>query len=184
MRKIFSTILAIFFVAANFSIGQAAAVRLADTNAESLLGVINTVLSFDTIQQKAAVVTTNLQRVDNAELAQQGMNGLGCQYGVKNSSTPKGEILFVTDSQGYVVAMKITNYGNDDTTAMGLVMAATFFSLGMNENEMDQILNNFKEEGALGSSSAWCSAKNRNIVMITNGGANAQAVLVASDQRG
>jgi|GEM_PF-2918920 len=163
MKKFLVTLICV--LAMTFSTAQAAMLNIADADAENVHFAMTTILNQ---VPDIPIALTQLTRANSLDIAAQGLSAWHYYYSAKTSPQPYRETILFTNSTGNVSTAKIIAYSNEQGEEAGSVAGLLLMICGLNETEVNTFLNKmeYTESEDFGKSQIWCSATQRNIVMI------------------
>ena len=185
MRKIFLAFAICLVMAANTA--SAEILKVYDSDAQTLIKSIAEVIYTEEFQKEMPMLLTNAAKIENNEFPEIGKTAWVCQYGLKTSAQPDGEIIFFTDGEEKVSALKIVAYSEQAGENAVVLLFTTLKVLGLTQADAEFLLGNLNNNEVLAASNVWSAEKNRNFVLMAGVRPQAaegfQFVLVASDKK-
>ena len=181
--------LAVFFLvmAANISVVSAAMLRVADVGVNEFVHSMANIIYDEKFQKEIPLLMTNAEKIENSEFPEIGKAAYVCQYGLKTSAAPEGEIIFFVDGEEKVSALKIVGYSEKAAENAGAVLAVSLNALGLTQADAEYLFNNLNGEDFVATSIVWSEEKQRCFVLMAGGRPQAaegfQFVLMASDKK-
>ena len=185
MRKIFLAGLIYILTAAN--IASAAMLNVSDDNVQNFIHSIADTIYTDKFQKEMPLLLTNAAKIENAELPEIGSVVWACQYGLKTSAQPDGEILFFVNGEEKVTALKVVGYTEQSIQSAVELLIVALEKAGLTRADAEFLLNNLKDDEVLASSIVWSESKKRCFLLMAGGRPQAaegfQFTVMASDKK-
>ena len=181
--------LAIFLIiiATNISSASAEMLPVADVGVNEFVHSIAGVVYDENFQKNFPLLITNAAKFENTELPEVGEYSWACQYGLKTSSQPEGEIIFFVDKEEKVSAVKIVCYSEQYSDNAGVLFFAVTHALGIRQADAEFLLSNLNDDEILASSVVWSEERQRCFVLMAGARAQSaegfQVMLMASDKQ-
>lgn len=185
MKKFWAIFLII--IAANVSTASAAMLPVAEVGVNELVKSIADIVYSEKFQKEKPLLITNAVKIENKELPEIGAYSWACQYGLKTSAQPEGEIIFFVDGAEKVSAVKIVCYSEQYAENAGVLFAVITQALGIRQADAEFLLSNLNDDEILASSIVWSEERQRCFLLMA--GARAQSaegfqfMLMASDKQ-
>ena len=147
MKKLFFTLYLLVGLLISQSVASATMVRIADVGAESLVSKIQSIIA----SKSYNVRVTDAWRSRDMDIVKDHLYGWRCKYGIKNASSPEGDIVFWANEQGYVQGLRIiynkSDLDNANSSFRILFEKVILQSIGFTENDIANIKFYRQEEG-------------------------------------
>lgn len=185
MRKIFLTFLVFMLAASN--VASAEILRISEMDVQKFVHSIANTIYTDEFQKKVPLLMSNAAKIENIEMPEIGSTAWACQYGLKTSAQPDGEIIFFTDNEEKVSAVKIVGYSEKSAENAGIFLFIVMKAVGLTQTDAEFLVNNLKDDEVLASSMVW--SKEKNCCFLLMAGARPQSaegfqfMLMASDKQ-
>lgn len=185
MKKLFVAFFICSIITA--SVASAEMLRVSDDDVQKFVHSIADIIYTDEFQKEMPLLITNAVKIENTEMPEIGSIAWACQYGLKTESKPDGEIIFFTDSEEKISALKIVGYSEKSAQSATLLLLLSLRAAGVTQADAEFLLNNLKDDEILKSSIVWSKEKNRCFVLMA--GARPQSeegfqfALIASDKQ-
>lgn len=185
MRKLFVAMLICLTMAAN--VANAAMLNVSEMHVQEFIHSIADTIYTEEFQKETPLLLTNAVKIENTEMPEIGAVVWACQYGLKTSAAPDGEILFFVDGAEKVTALKIVGYAEQSIQDSVILLKVALKNLGLTQADAEFLINNLKDDEVLASSIVWSESKQRCFVLMAGGRPQAaegfQFTLVASDKK-
>ena len=180
-------VLFLIVMAANISSASAAMLPVAEVGVNEFVKSMADFVYSEEFQKKLPLLITNAVKIENTELPEIGAYSWACQYGLKTSSEPEGEIIFFVDGEEKVSALKIVCYSEQYAENAGVLFFVITQALGMTQADAEFLLSNLNDDEILASSVVWSKERNRCFVLMAGARAQKaegfQLMLMASDKQ-
>lgn len=181
--------LAIFLIiiAGNISSASAAMLPVAEVGVNEFVHSMAEIVYSEDFQKEKPLLITNAVKIENKDLPEIGEYSWACQYGLKTSSQPEGEIIFFVDGADKVSAVKLVCYSEQYAENAGVLFAVITRVLGIRQADAEFLLSNLNDDEILASSIVWSEERQRCFLLMA--GARAQSaegfqfMLMASDKQ-
>ena len=185
MRRIFLAFLICIVMTTN--VASAEMIRVSDDDVQTFIHSLTDIIYSEEFQAELPLLLTNAVKIENIEMPEINSEAWGCQFGLKTAAEPEGEIIFFTDNEEKVYALKVLGYSEASIQNAITMLVMSLRVAGLNQGDTEFLITNLKEDEFLASSIVWSAEKNRCFVLIAGAQEKIpegfQFTLVANDKK-